>query len=257
MNKFVTLKITSISIAFVVSCIALVTGIDGIKPKTVSEPNVPKFKVTIVDTTNDTTEAIDTSIEETITTTVDTTYAETTVEEETIEETTTEETTVEETTKEETTVEESTTEEVIYETEVIDTYETEYSNDYSETVYESTDTYEAIDDEVSLLAHVINGEAGAEYYASEMRYYVGSVVLNRVASPNFPNTIYDVIYQSGQYACTWDGNFDREPTEECWKIAKELLNTGSMLPGNVIYQAEFMQGSGLYVQIQNMMFCYE
>ena len=48
--------------------------------------------------------------------------------------------------------------------------------------------------DVDLLAHVINGEAGAEWCDEEMRYYVGSVVLNRVAHEEFPNTLEDVIY---------------------------------------------------------------
>ena len=112
-------------------------------------------------------------------------------------------------------------------------------------------------DELDMLAHLLGGEAGSDWCSDEMIYYVGSVVLNRVDSPNFPNTIEDVIFQSGQYACTWDGNYERVPSERCYRIAEELLRYGSVLPGNVVYQAEFKQGSGVFKKVQNMYFCYQ
>ena len=110
--------------------------------------------------------------------------------------------------------------------------------------------------ELYLLAHLINGEAGASYYSNKHRLYVGSVVLNRVKSEYFPDTIEEVIYQRSQYACTWDGNFDREPSEESWEIAERLLKEGSALPENVVYQAEFEQGEGIYEEIEGSYFCY-
>lgn len=117
----------------------------------------------------------------------------------------------------------------------------------------STDVYY---DDLYLLAHLIGGEAGADWCSDTMQLYVGSVVLNRVQSEYYPDNLYDVIYQSGQYACTWDGNFDREPTQRCWDTAQYLLDNGSVLPENVVYQAEFTQGDGIYAQEQNMYFCF-
>lgn len=111
--------------------------------------------------------------------------------------------------------------------------------------------------ELELLAHAIGGEAGATYCSDTMRYYVGSVVLNRVASAYFPDTLEAVIFQEGQYACTWCGMFEWEPSERCYEIAKDLLEHGSVLPENVIFQAEFEQGDGVYCQEQNMIFCYK
>lgn len=108
-----------------------------------------------------------------------------------------------------------------------------------------------------LLAHLLMGEAGAEWCEDEMVYLVGCVALNRVKSDKFPDTLEEVIYQKGQYQCTVDGNFDREPTERCWEIAYDLLAFGSYIPETVVYQAEFKQGSGTYKQVQNMYFCYE
>lgn len=110
--------------------------------------------------------------------------------------------------------------------------------------------------DVEMLAHLLNGEAGADWCSDEMVYYVGSVVLNRVNSDRFPDTLEEVIFQKGQYACTWDGNYDKTPSERCYKIAEDLLINGSVLPSNVVFQAEFEQGSGIYKKVQNMYFCY-
>lgn len=111
--------------------------------------------------------------------------------------------------------------------------------------------------ELEMLAHLIGGEAGADWCKDEMLYYVGSVVLNRMNSKDFPNTMEGVIFQKGQYACTWDGNYNRTPSERCYRIAEQLLTYGSVLPENVVFQAEFKQGSGVYEKVQNMYFCYK
>jgi spore germination cell wall hydrolase CwlJ-like protein len=112
------------------------------------------------------------------------------------------------------------------------------------------------EEELELLAHLLVGEAGSDWCSDEMIYYVGSVALNRVASKHFPDTLEEVIFAKGQYACTWDGNFNREPSERHYKIAEDLLLNGSILPPDVVYQAEFKQGSGVYKKVQNMYFCH-
>lgn len=118
-------------------------------------------------------------------------------------------------------------------------------------------TREVIDkDELELLAHLLAGECGSDWCSDKMVYYVGSVALNRVESEYFPDTLEEVIYQPGQYACTWDGNIDKEPTDRLYRIAEDLLLNGSILPDDVIYQTEFITGSGVYEQVQNMYFCY-
>lgn len=109
--------------------------------------------------------------------------------------------------------------------------------------------------EIELLAHLIYGEAGDQ--SDDCQLAVGSVVLNRVAHKSYPNSIEEVIFQRGQYACTWDGNFDREPSKQAWDNAKWLLENESILPENVIYQSQFVQGSGVYQQIGTEIFCYE
>ena len=109
-------------------------------------------------------------------------------------------------------------------------------------------------DDIYNLSHVICGEAeGCSY---DMKVSVGSVVLNRVEDDRFPNTIEEVIFQPGQYSCTWDGNFYREPSQETIDVATELLEEGSKIDKSVVWQAEFPQGERIYDQIGNMYFCY-
>jgi len=147
--------------------------------------------------------------------------------------------------------------EPIISTEVY-TIETTTSTTTEETTTAATtETTEAINEEdIELLAHLIFAEAGSDWIEDETLYYVGSVVLNRVNSDLFPDTIYEVIYQRGQYACTWDGNINKTPTERCYVIAEDLLRNGSVLPEEVVFQAEFTQGSGVYAYQDNLYFCY-
>ena len=55
-------------------------------------------------------------------------------------------------------------------------------------------------EDLFLLAKIITSEAGSERLSDEWRMCVGEVVLNRVASPEFPDTVEEVILQEGQYA---------------------------------------------------------
>lgn len=112
----------------------------------------------------------------------------------------------------------------------------------------------AYEDDLYILSHVITGEA--EGCSRDMKLSVGSVVLNRVSDDRFPDTIAEVVFQPGQYACTWDGNYYREPSQDTIEIAAELLEDGTAIDESVVWQAEFPQGIGVYDIIGNMYFCY-
>ena len=101
-------------------------------------------------------------------------------------------------------------------------------------------------DDLYELSHIIGAEAGDEACTDELRIAVGSVVLNRVASDLFPNTIYEVVHQPGQYAPTLNGTFENEPSEAAVRIAKMLLEEGSQLPADCLYQGNDTQGSAVY-----------
>ncbi len=80
------------------------------------------------------------------------------------------------------------------------------------------------DDMVNLLARLVNGEARGEPYEGQVA--VAAVILNRVKSPKFPNTIASVIYQKSQFSCVTDGQFN-EPIDEnstVYKAAQEAMN---------------------------------
>lgn len=109
------------------------------------------------------------------------------------------------------------------------------------------DTGENVEDMVYMLSHIICGEV--EDCDKQMKEYVGSVVLNRIGSDAFPDTMAEVIFQPGQYAPTWDGNYYKEPGEETIAVAKDLIENGSKLPEDVVFQAEFIQGSGVYTSL--------
>lgn len=110
------------------------------------------------------------------------------------------------------------------------------------------------EEDIYILAHVIAGEA--QPYSDEEQRYVGSVVLNRVAHPEYPGTIKDVVFETGQYSCVTDGNYNREPTDRNWENAKWLLENGSVLPEKVVYQSGGRQGDGLYLKTKWHCYCY-
>jgi hypothetical protein len=108
-----------------------------------------------------------------------------------------------------------------------------------------------------LLARLIFAECGSDDMDMIALYWTGSVVLNRVESENFPNTIEEVIYDSGQYACIDDGHINNTPTDRVYEVVDTLFVYGSILPSDVVYQAQFEQGSSTYAYIQGLYFCRE
>lgn len=111
--------------------------------------------------------------------------------------------------------------------------------------------------DIELMAHLVFAENGDDSYSEYKKamMYTGSVVLNRVASDKFPGTIEDVIYQKGQYACTWDGGISKKPSKEAYEVASKLLRSGSKLPSKVLYAAEFKQGN-VYDYAAGTYYCY-
>ena len=113
------------------------------------------------------------------------------------------------------------------------------------------------EEDYQYLLMIIVGEA--QNCSRQEQMYVGSVVLNRLHSSWFPkqNTIKQVATAKGQYACMRDGNAYKTPTETNKEVALELLNNGSVLPENVVFQALFKQGNGVYCKINKTYFCYK
>ena len=75
---------------------------------------------------------------------------------------------------------------------------------------------------VNLLARAISGEARGEPYEGQVA--VGAVILNRVNSSKFPNTLAGVIYQAGAFDSVKDGQINMEPTSGALKAAQDALS---------------------------------
>ena len=73
-----------------------------------------------------------------------------------------------------------------------------------------------------LLARLVYGEARGEPYKGQVA--VAAVVLNRVKSSKFPNSVSGVIYQSGAFSVVSDGQINLTPDETAIKSARDAMN---------------------------------
>jgi hypothetical protein len=105
------------------------------------------------------------------------------------------------------------------------------------------------EEELDMLAALIYYEAGSNDCTDRHQQLVGQVVINRMNDDRFPNTIHDVIIQNGQYSTyklvlgNMGGDFI---PQRCYTNAMVVLNDGVECPPNVIYQANFKQGTKIY-----------
>lgn len=120
------------------------------------------------------------------------------------------------------------------------------------------DGYTYTEEDLQYLTMIIVGEAQNCSYQEQM--YVGSVALNRLHNKKYFDygSIKEVALAPGQYASFWGAKLAyRDPTEMNIQVAEELIENGSVLPDNVIFQALFVQGDGIYARINNTYFCYK
>lgn len=76
--------------------------------------------------------------------------------------------------------------------------------------------------ELYLLARLVYGEARGEPYKGKVA--VAAVVLNRVESSSFPNSVSGVVYQSGAFDVVKDGQINMAPDEEAIRAARDAMN---------------------------------
>ncbi len=91
--------------------------------------------------------------------------------------------------------------------------------------YSSSDIY--------LLAKVIAAEARGESYVGQVA--VGAVVLNRVDSSSFPDTIAGVVYQKGAFSAVTDSNWSVSPDSTSKKAAQDAINGWDPSGGALYY----------------------
>ena len=89
--------------------------------------------------------------------------------------------------------------------------------------------------DLQLMARAINGEARGEPYEGQVA--VGAVILNRVRSSSFPNTIAGVIYEPGAFTAVADGQINVPIAEDStvYKAAQDALNGWDPTGGAIYY----------------------
>ncbi|MBO5927128.1 MAG: spore cortex-lytic enzyme [Clostridia bacterium] len=87
--------------------------------------------------------------------------------------------------------------------------------------------------DVNLLARLIYAEARGESYTGQVA--VGAVVLNRVKSSSFPNTISGVVYQPYAFTCVNDGQINLTPNNSAYSAARDAMNGWDPSYGSIYY----------------------
>lgn len=126
------------------------------------------------------------------------------------------------------------------------------SNTDSAAVTTSSEAVSASSSDTQLLAAIIQCEAGGEPYSGQLA--VGAVVMNRVKSGSFPNSISGVIYQSGQFTPASSGKLARvlssgKISSSCYQAAAEALS-GADNTGGAKYFHAGTSGSGTVIGSQ-------
>lgn len=114
-------------------------------------------------------------------------------------------------------------------------YTVEWSRQAGVTVTRETWSPSYTEDELYWLSRIIHAESGGEPFQGKLA--VGTVVLNRVASPDFPNTIYGVIFDRKwgiQFTPAYNGMIYKTPSEESVLAAKMVLE-GTREAGDSLY----------------------
>ena len=75
---------------------------------------------------------------------------------------------------------------------------------------------------VDLLARAIYAEARGESFEGQVA--VGAVIVNRMESPEFPNTIEGVLYQPNQFKCVENGNINQTPNQNAYTAARRAID---------------------------------
>ena len=112
---------------------------------------------------------------------------------------------------------------------------------------------------LNLLSRLVYSEARGEPYTGQVA--VAAVVLNRVSSSSFPNTIAGVVYQSGAFDAVSDGQINLSPNSTAIKAAQDALNGWDPSYGAIYYfnpntaTSAWIWSRPLTVVIGNHRFC--
>ena len=112
---------------------------------------------------------------------------------------------------------------------------------------------ELTDYETLLLAKLLWLECRGEPYDGQQA--VAEVVLNRLASEYFPNSIYNIIYAEGQFPCA-DDMHKATPNQTQYEAIERALNGPYVLPEEVVFYAKHKQNKNFWGKIGEHYFCY-
>ena len=118
---------------------------------------------------------------------------------------------------------------------------------------------EDVSQDVYLLAKAVYGEARGEPYRGQVA--VAAVILNRVNSSEFPNSIHGVIYQKGAFSIVADGQINLAPDASALSAAQDALNGIDPTGGCLFYynpkktKNEYMLSKPVHTVIGNHTFC--
>jgi N-acetylmuramoyl-L-alanine amidase len=89
------------------------------------------------------------------------------------------------------------------------------------------------DQEVQWIAQMIHAEARGEPYLGQVA--VGAVIINRIKSPKFPNTVQGVLFQDGAFQPVRNGAFYQPASEQAYRVALEALNGNDPTNGALFF----------------------
>lgn len=113
--------------------------------------------------------------------------------------------------------------------------------------------------ELEMLARIISAEGRGEPYLGQVA--IGAVVMNRVRSASFPNSVAGVIYQKGAFDAVSDGQFYSSATESSIRAAREAYNGADPTGGCLYYYNpktstnQYMLSKPVYLAIGQHNFC--
>ncbi len=118
---------------------------------------------------------------------------------------------------------------------------------------------------LELLARAIYAEAGGDDCSDETRIMVGNVIINRMNCDWYPDTMESVLTQYRQYnTFYWTGVIwnerasnpsEKEAVERAYKCAERVLLGERLLPEDVVFQSEYIQGTEIVAYQDGIYFC--
>lgn len=118
--------------------------------------------------------------------------------------------------------------------------------------------FQLTDEEFEMLSRLTAAEAEGEEF--EAQYMIACVIINRVDSDSFPDSISEVIWQEEpvkQFSSMWNGRYERcNVTDSCYESVQYMVEYGNDLPEDVLYftSCGYLPNTDPYMQVGNMFF---